>query len=136
MTAQKYEVLAAPAAEEVEIKSYDGEGYKSMIFYEGWRVAYLRHADRFDKDLVDKMERHMLTDEVFVLLEGEGFLIIGEDDRVCPMEKNKLYNVKKAVWHAVCVSRDALVLIVENADTGLSNTEYRELASQWRSQLK
>lgn len=136
MTAQKKEIPTACTEQEVEIRSYDGEGYKSMIFYEGWRVAYLRHADRFDKDLVDKMERHMLTDEVFVLLEGEGFLIIGEEDKVCPMEKNKLYNVKKAVWHAVCVSEDALVLIVENADTGLPNTEYRELAPGWRSQLQ
>ena len=121
---------------ELEIHSYEGDGYKSMVFYEGWRVAFLKHADRFDKDLVDKMERHMLTDEVFVLLEGEGFLIIGEDDRVCPMEKNKLYNVKKAVWHAVCVSDDALVLIVENADTGLPNTEYRELSADWKKQLQ
>lgn len=121
---------------ELEIHSYEGDGYKSMVFYEGWRVAFLKHADRFDKDLVDKMERHMLTDEVFVLLEGEGFLIIGEDDRVCPMEKNKLYNVKKAVWHAVCVSDDALVLIVENVDTGLPNTEYRELSADWKKQLQ
>ena len=121
---------------ELEIHSYEGDGYKSMVFYEGWRVAFLKHADRFDKDLVEKMERHMLTDEVFVLLEGEGFLIIGEDDRVCPMEKNKLYNVKKAVWHAVCVSDDALVLIVENADTGLPNTEYRELSADWKKQLQ
>ena len=122
--------------DELEIYSYEGDGYKSMVFYEGWRVAFLKHADRFDKDLVDKMERHMLTDEVFVLLEGEGFLIIGEDDKVCPMEKNKLYNVKKAVWHNICVSRDALVLIVENAETGLPNTEYRALSAEWKKQLQ
>lgn len=34
------------------------------------------------------------------------------------------------------VTKDALVLIVENAETGLPNTEYRELSPEWRKQLQ
>ena len=136
MEMQVKENAAVCTEDEVEIRFYEGDGYKPMIFYEGWKVAYLKYEARFDPNKVDKMERHLLTDEVFVLLEGEGFLIIGEDDKVCPMEKNKLYNVKKDVWHAICVTKDALVLIVENAETGLPNTEYRELSPEWRKQLR
>ena len=118
------------AENELEIYSYEGDGYKPMISFGDWRVAFLRHADRFDKNRVEKMERHMLTDEVFVLLFGEAFLILGEDEKVVRMKKNMLYNVKKAVWHAVCVSEDAQVLIVENDNTGAQNTEYRKLRSE------
>ena len=121
---------------EVEIRSYDGDGYKPMVVFEGWKVAFLRYEERFDPDKADKMERHMLTDEVFVLLEGEAFLLIGEENKVCPMDKGRIYNVKKAVWHTICVSRDALVLIVENADTSAANTEKRPLLPQWKQQLR
>ncbi len=113
--------------EELEIIRYDEDGYKAMVFFENWRVAFLRYAEHFDKAGVKKLERHLLTDEVFVLLTGEASLIIGEEKKMVHMEKCKIYNVKKAVWHAIYVSKDAQVLIVENADTGKQNTEYREI---------
>ena len=111
---------------ELDIIDYVGDGYKGMISYESWRVAFLRYAERFDAEKLCRLERHLLTDEVFVLLEGEARLIIGDGEEVIDMEAHKLYNVKKGVWHGITVSRDAKVLIVENDDTGLENTEYRE----------
>lgn len=113
--------------EGLDIIQYHGEGYKAMLYYDSWRVAFLRYAERFDKEHIQKLERHLLTDEVFVLLNGEAVLIIGEEQQVCRMEKNTIYNVKKAVWHAICVSQDAEVLIVENADTSAENSEYRSI---------
>lgn len=111
----------------LEISQYAGEGYKPMVRFENWRVAFLRYADRFDRANLHKLERHMQTDEVFVSLEGEAHLIIGEEMQEVSLEKNALYNVKKAVWHGIYVSKDAQVLIVENADTGLDNTEYMDI---------
>ena len=40
------------------------------------------------------------------------------------MEKGKIYNVKAAAWHALLLSEGSKVLIVENEDTSLENTEY------------
>jgi len=111
---------------ELEILDYTGEGYSTVMRYERWRVAFLNYAPRFDGELIERVERHMLTDEVFVLLEGEATLIIGESETKYPMERHKIYNVKAGVWHAVAVSRDAKILIVENEDTSPANTEYRE----------
>lgn len=113
--------------EGLDVIRYDGDGYKAMVYYEGWRVAFLNYAERFDKEHIDRLERHLLTDEVFVLLSGKAVLIIGEDQQICPMKKNTIYNVKKAVWHAICVSEDARVLIVENADTSVENSEYMSI---------
>ena len=113
--------------EGIEILDTMEEGYRPQVRFEAWRVAILRYASRFDRNNLARLERHHLTDEVFVLLEGEATLLIGENCEECPMEANKLYNVKKDVWHHIIVSRDARVLIVENDNTGLENTEYLAL---------
>ncbi len=109
---------------DVEILSYDGEGYDRTMHYGTWRVAIANYAERFDKELYPYLERHLLTDEVFVLLEGNVTLVTGMDFCKTPLEKGKLYNVKRGAWHAVLLEKDAKVLIVENHDTGKENTEY------------
>ena len=78
--------------------------------------------ESFDK--IMKLERHMVTDEVFMLLEGEATLIIGLEKTAVPMEKHKIYNVRKGIWHNIKVSEDAKVFIVENDNTTRENTEY------------
>ena len=108
----------------VEIKSYEGEGYKPVVVFESWRVAVIRYADRFSQ--VFTIEKHFETDEVFVLVEGDATLCVKEDneDALIPvkMEIGKIYNVKKGVWHHITVSKDALVLVIENQNTGADNT--------------
>ncbi|MBQ9802952.1 MAG: hypothetical protein IJW51_07800 [Clostridia bacterium] len=106
----------------LEIFAHEGEGYERTMHYENWRVAFLNYAERFDQ--ITYLERHMCTDEVFVLLRGEAKLIVGEEKTEHRLEENKIYNVKRGIWHAVKVSRDAQLLIVENHDTSAENTEY------------
>lgn len=122
----------------LEIHSYDGEGYKPLIDYGEWRVAILRFLDSLQPDRIDSMERHTETDEVFVLLRGQGVLIIGGNspqvDRIQAqvMEPGEIYNVKRSAWHTILLSRDASVLLVENNDTGEHNTEYASLSPEHR----
>ncbi|MBR2611898.1 MAG: cupin [Clostridia bacterium] len=106
----------------LETYEYDGVGYHRGIEFESWTVAVLNYAERFDK--IEKLERHNLTDEVFILVEGEATLILGEEMTCVPMVKNKMYNVKAGAWHNVKVSHDAKIIIVENANTSKENTEY------------
>jgi hypothetical protein len=40
------------------------------------------------------------------------------------MEPLKAYNVKRNAWHGVIMSRDAVILLVENEKTGITNSEY------------
>ena len=63
----------------LEIIKHESEGYKTAHSFESWRVAYLSHAERFQKENLCQLERHLLTDEIFMLLSGEGTLIIGEE---------------------------------------------------------
>ena len=106
----------------LDVIDYEGKGYKPVVKFEAWRVAFLNYDTHFDK--IMKLERHMETDEVFMLLEGEATLVIGLEKSLVPMEKHKIYSVKKGTWHNIKVSENAKVFIVENDDTTVNNTEY------------
>ena len=109
---------------EIEIKEYEGAGYSPIITYDRWRVAVANYAEKFHPDNFSYMERHLQTDEVFILLQGIATLFIGEDKKEYPLQPCKLYNVKKGAWHNIVLSKDAKILIIENDDTGKENTEY------------
>ena len=52
---------------ELEIFDYTGAGYDPTMHFDTWRVAFLNYCDDFEREKFCRMERHMLTDEVFVL---------------------------------------------------------------------
>ena len=107
----------------IEILTYEGEGFSKVMSFEGWRVAVINYSERFEEKNLSMLERHLYTDEVFVLLEGSAILV-SDRDRY-QMKKNTIYTVKKGVWHAISLEPDSKVLIVENADTGKENSEYK-----------
>ena len=117
-------------------------GFFPFVFFNGWRVAVLNYFDIVEKELLYRLERHSQTDEVFVLLNGEAWLIgAGEEaepkePKTFRMEQGAVYNIRQNIWHHVILSRDASVLIVENADTGEENSEYAELSKQDIERLK
>ena len=106
----------------IDIYSPDKDGYEVKHTFGAWRVAYLRYAERFDR--ITYLERHLETDEIFVLLQGEAVLLHGENIEKTQMEFNKIYNIPKGEWHNIKVSEDALILIYENADRSKFNSEY------------
>jgi hypothetical protein len=125
----------------LEIQDYDGAGFKPLIFFGSWRVAMLRYLDELQPDRINSMERHMETDEVFVLLCGRGTLILGGNGIKCKgalsqtMEIGRIYNVKRFAWHTVLLSSDASVLLVENHDTDEHNSEYDNLSAEQKNQI-
>ena len=105
----------------IEISTFNGQDFSVVKQFEGWKIGFLRYSDRFSK--FDRLERHLLTDEVFVLLDGEAVLYTDKEE--IKMEKNYIYNLPKAEWHHIVVSKDAYVMVVENANTGDDNTEIK-----------
>ena len=111
--------------ENVTISRFTGTDFQVMTQFDGWKIGLLRHSQRFSACC--QMERHLETDEVFVLLEGSATLYV--EDQKLPMEMCTIYNVRKAAWHHIVVSEDATVLVVENSNTSRDNTEKKE----WQS---
>jgi len=127
----------------VQIREYTGPGYQPVVAYDAWRVAIMHNADAIEPERLQQVERHLETDEVFVLLGGKCVLIIGLGDgrsvgelEALPMEPQKVYNIRRGVWHTAIMSGDASVLIIENADTAASNSEFAPLSSQQREWLR
>lgn len=108
----------------LDIKEYNGKGYFRLINNAKWTLAIINWAPHLEESNFCDMERHILTDEVFVLLQGSATLIIGENAERVEMEPLKYYNVRAGIWHHILVSKDASVLVAENANTSKDNTDY------------
>ncbi len=107
----------------VEKYFYLGEDFKVAMSFEGWKIGLLRYSQRFSK--FDRLERHLLTDEAFILLSGEAVLYT--DTERIDMQSCVVYNVPKKEWHHIVVSEDATVMVVENDNTSDKNTEIKFL---------
>lgn len=113
---------------DIEILEYNNGGYSGVMEFESWKVAFLNSDKDWEKENVSYWQKHSLTDEVFVLLEGKCVLYSATDGEkpenfsAVNMEKNKVYNVKKGVWHTHALAQNTKVLIVENADTTMENS--------------
>ncbi|MBR1968182.1 MAG: hypothetical protein IKA11_02155 [Clostridia bacterium] len=107
----------------IEKFSFTGEDFKVAMSFESWKIGLLRYSQRFSK--FDRLERHLLTDEAFILLSGTAVLYT--DKEQIEMQQNIVYNIPKAEWHHITVSKDATVMVVENASTCDDNTEIKFL---------
>lgn len=113
----------------LQIQKYNGEGYSSLVQTPGWRVAMLNYSLRFDRQSKCELERHLFSDESFVLLAGEAQLLTAgnqpiPDPIVCTgMDCRTIYNIPQGMWHHLWVSKNASLLVVENNDVSSANTE-------------
>ena len=125
----------------MEILQYTREGYSPVVDFGSWRVAVLNYIDELLPQNITKMQKHRDTDEVFVLLKGECLLYIGEGDAEAThimaqkMEPYKMYNIKQNTWHTHTLSKEAMVLIIENRDTANANSPEIALDEKQRREL-
>jgi ureidoglycolate hydrolase len=112
----------------LEIFSYEGKGYKPLVDFESWRVAILNDIPKYERGNITYLEKHIETDEVFILLKGSCELILagsgetpGEIERVV-MQPERIYNVKKETWHSCMLLPGTTLVIVENSKTSEKNS--------------
>ena len=105
----------------IEILTHDFNGFSAVLESGAWKLGLLGYSERFSRFC--EMERHLLTDEAFVLLDGEATL--HTESGAVQMKKFTVYNVPAGVWHHITVSRDGKVMVVENRNTSRENTEKR-----------
>lgn len=125
----------------IEIRDHTGPDYKPLVDYQSWRVALMNYTDDLTPDKINRMQKHIETDEVFVLMAGRCILFIGEGEEnvtkvhAVDMEPYKIYNVKRGVWHSHTFSKDARVLIVENRDTVVENSPFVGLSGEQQKEV-
>lgn len=123
----------------LEIADHIEHSYKPVVDFGAWRVAYYNNTQDTVTS-VDYLERHLETDEVFVLVAGFCKLILsptGSDAfEVTEMEPLKIYNVKSAAYHQVALQPGCRLLIVENVDTSEKNTLYCRLTEFQKKEVQ
>ncbi len=119
----------------MEVFTYTDQDFKAVLESGEWKIGLLRWSERFSAFRI--MERHLMTDEAFVLLDGTATLYESEDGVSffkVDMQKNTVYNIPMNVWHHITVSEDATVLVVENRNTTKENTQRQEVSTvvEWK----
>lgn len=128
-------------SEYIEISSFEGEGYLPVIDYQSWRVAILNYCEELEVQNLSTMQKHLETDEVFVLLRGNCTLFLGgkgeeiEFLEAIPMKPLQLYNIKRGVWHTHTLDQEGMVLIVENQDTSDENSPIKTMEEELKRKL-
>ena len=113
---------------EVKENPKNGNGFDTLHAFEGWKVAFITHAEQYGE--LKLVKRHTKTDEAFVLVKGTATLYTADGDeplQTTGLEKEKLYVVKQNTWHHLQVSEDALLIVVENSNTTKENTQSKEI---------
>jgi ureidoglycolate hydrolase len=120
----------------IEKYYHSGAGYNPFVIRDGWQVAQLNYAPELSFQAMHRLERHVATDEVFILLKGRSVLITASQDaggprvETCAMQPGVTHNIPAGIWHAIAMQPEDVVFIVENPYTHRDDVEYRDLSPQ------
>ena len=122
----------------LEIFEYRDAGYKPLVYSQDWMVALLNYEEIMALENAHEIERHVLTDEVFILLKGRAAFYLAQEGKslqIIELNPGVVYNVKKGTWHNLLATKDAAFAIVENRDTDKHDTEIRLLSGTERQSM-
>jgi hypothetical protein len=98
--------------------------------------------DTQDLDGISKIDMHLQTDEVFVLLRGTAVLIAASESgdhlhfECVNMQPGITYNIPVNTWHNIAMDRNASVIIVERDGTHLGDFVFRQLTQVQQEELR
>ena len=125
----------------IEEYTHTGIGYNPFLIRNNWQVAKLNFVAGQGFEDIEKIDVHLNTDEVFILLKGQAVLIAAEknEDQVSfqmvNMQEGVTYNIPKMVWHNIAMSEDAQIVIIEDANTHLGDFEYYYLNPEQKEKM-
>jgi len=125
----------------VETYYHEGAGYNPFFIKDNWQVAQLNYMPELGFQSIDRMEKHMETDEIFILTKGTAVLIAGIKTtaefqfKLIKMELGVTYNITVNTWHNIAMSTDAEVIIVEKSNTHLGDFAYQPLGATEKANL-
>lgn len=116
--------------------TFEGEGMQRVFENEKWTVGIKNWKPANDITGIDCLERHNLTDELFVLVAGsctllyanevDGKLEIGS----VKMEPNKVYNIPATLWHNTVTCKDTKMILIEDSNTSMENSDILTLSAE------
>ena len=112
---------------------FSGEGMQRVFENEKWTVGIKNWKPANDVTGVDCLERHNLTDELFVLIEGACTLVYAHETEIglefgsVKMEKDKVDNIPATLWHNTITQKDTKMILIEDSNTSMDNSDILNL---------
>jgi len=126
----------------IECFEYHGEGMGNVYANERWMVGLKNWKPANDITGIDCLERHNLTDELFVLLSGECTLIYanetpnGLEIDAVKMEPYKVYNIPATLWHNTVTRKDTKLVLFEDSSTSMENSDVLPLDEEQIARIR
>ncbi|MDF2590560.1 MAG: cupin [Clostridia bacterium] len=120
----------------IETYAFNGEGMNRVFENEKWTVGIKNWKPANDITGIDCLERHNLTDELFVLLSGSCTLIFANETEdglefgQVSMEPNKVYNIPATLWHNTITCKDTKMVLIEDSSTSMDNSDIYPLSRE------
>ena len=121
---------------------FSGEGMHRVFENEKWTVGIKNWKPANDITGIDNLERHNLTDELFVLIAGKCTLVSAEeiDGKMVfsrtVMEPNKVYNIPATLWHNTVTQKDTKMILIEDSGTSMENSDIYPLSREQIVQIQ
>ena len=126
----------------LNLTSYDGPGIGGIVEGREYTILLLNYLPRLSPDKITDMQRHLETDESFILLQGKAVLFAAEGEEKpgalqhYVMEPGMIYTVPKNIWHTQAMTEDAKILLVENSGTVAENSPRCPITQEQMDQIK
>jgi len=138
----KHKSTASSDSPMIETYVHRGKGYNPFLIRDGWQVAQLNYMPEQRASAIHKVDRHLATDEVFILSKGKSVLIAAKESanglrfKIVRMKPGVTYNIHRMMWHNIAMLRGDQVMIVEKSNTHLGDFEYRPLGAEEERDLQ
>ena len=123
--------------------AYEGEGLTRVFENEKWMVGIKNWKPANDIANLDNIERHNITDELFILLAGHCTLLFAnekEDGSLAfdyvEMEPMKVYNIPCTLWHNTITQHDTKLALIEDSACGSANSDVRTLTADEIAEIR
>ena len=126
----------------LNVTKYEGPGIGGIVEGREYTILLLNYLPRLSPDKITDMQRHLETDESFILLQGKAVLFAAEDAEKpgdlehYVMEPGVIYTVPKNIWHTQAMTEDAKILLVENSGTVAENSPRHPITGEQMAQIK
>lgn len=127
---------------DIGVYAFTGEGMARVYENEKWMVGLKNWKPANDIAGIDCLERHHLTDELFVLLSGRCWLLSAVekegvlDFAVTEMVPMQVYNIPATLWHNTVTQKDTKLVLIEDANTGAGNTDVLPLSASQIAEIE
>ena len=123
----------------IRIFHYDAEGLEKSYNNDNWLVGIKNYKPANNVLLMDSVERHLQTDELFIPLTGGNRVVTMEADdlrmQIQVMQVGCIYCIPKGVWHNVVMPEYGKIILIEQSDTCMDNSEVLMLSEMQKTDL-